>query len=65
MRYPNVAVLAGLIVTVMLAGHVTVPEVRSMLKSSRVNPPSTAGWSGRGLMTGAICFFREVVAEFA
>lgn len=33
------------------AGQVTVPAFLSTLKSSRVNPPSTAGLSGLGLMT--------------
>jgi len=34
-----------------LAGQVTVPACSSMVKSSMVNPPGTAGRSGPGLIT--------------
>ena len=41
----------GLIGRVAPFGQVTVPAPWSMVKSSRVNPPGTAGFSGIGLIT--------------
>ena len=48
---PNVAVPLAVICRVCPAGQVTVPVVVSMVKSSAVNPPGTAGRSGIGLIT--------------
>ena len=36
---------------VIPAGQVTVPAAASAVKSSVVKPPSTAGWTGLGLIT--------------
>ncbi len=47
---PKVTVRAGLIGRVTPAGQVTVPASSLTVKSSRVNPPGTAGYSGLGLM---------------
>ena len=41
----------GGMVRVIPAGQVTVPACSSTAKSSRVNPPSTAGCTGLGLIT--------------
>ena len=48
---PKATARAGLIGRVMPAGQVTVPACSSMVKSSAVNPPGTAGRSGPGLIT--------------
>ena len=47
---PKTALRAVVIRRVMPFGQVTVPVVSSMVKSSRVNPPATAGRGGAGLM---------------
>ena len=48
---PKVTVRFGLMVRVCPPGQVTVPACSSMAKSSRVNPPGTAGSSGLALIT--------------
>jgi hypothetical protein len=48
---PKVTVRFGLIVRVCPPGQVTVRACSSMVKSSRVNPPGTAGVNGLGLIT--------------
>ena len=48
---PKTTWRAGGIVRVTPAGQVTVPACSSTVKSSRVNPPGTAGWTGLGLIT--------------
>lgn len=48
---PTVTVRFGLIDRVCPAGQQTVRTCSSMAKSSRVNPPGTAGSSGLGLIT--------------
>ena len=50
-KEPKVTVWAGLIGRVCPAGQVTMPAPSSMVKSSAVNPPGTAGRSGPGLIT--------------
>jgi hypothetical protein len=56
---PKVTVRAGLICRVTPAGQVTVPWPSSMVKSSAVNPPGTAGRSGPGLMGYRRACFRH------
>jgi hypothetical protein len=51
---PKVTLRRAVMRRVTPAGQVTVPAASSTVKSSRVNPPSTAGLSGLGLMT-AVC----------
>jgi hypothetical protein len=48
---PKVTVRLGLIGRVCPAGQLTAPAGSSMVKSSRLNPPGTAGRSGFGLIT--------------
>ena len=48
---PKVIVRVLVIDRVRPAGQVTVPACSSMVKSSMVNPPGTAGPSGPGLIT--------------
>lgn len=49
---PKIALFFAVIVRVTPAGQVSVPASASWVKSSMVNPPSTAGRSGHGLSTG-------------
>ena len=49
---PKVTVRLGVPGRVNPFGQVTVPAWKSTVKSSRVNPPGTAGRIGIGLMTG-------------
>jgi hypothetical protein len=49
---PNVTLRFAVMVRVMPFGQVTVPAASSTVKSSSVNPPSTAGRSGHGLIIG-------------
>jgi hypothetical protein len=49
---PNVTRRLAVMFLVMPFGQVAVPAASSTVKSPRVNPPSTAGRSGQGLITG-------------
>lgn len=48
---PKMTAFLAVTCRVMPAGQVTVPAAASTVKSSTVKPPSTAGWTGLGLMT--------------
>ena len=64
----NRAAPVGVMATVMFSVQVTVTAAVSMVKSSRVNPPSTAGRGGCGLITGCMSPFwrwaRNLPAEY-
>jgi hypothetical protein len=49
---PNVTRRLAVMFLVTPFGQVAVPAASSTVKSSRVNPPSMAGRSGHGLITG-------------
>ena len=51
---PKVTARVRLIGRVIPFGQVAVPAASSTVKSSRVNPPGTAGRSGQGLITARV-----------